>query len=121
RRPRARGGAGPTREGGGGVPGGGPPPRPYPDQPNPVTGFDVAKDIKIPMLGLFGETDSGPSPADARKMFDMLKQNNPADEIVVYSGAGHGFMADYRPSYNATAAADASQRCTGWFDKYLKA
>ena len=99
----------------------GPPARPYPDQPNPVTGFDVAKDIKIPMLGLFGETDTGPSPADARKMFDMLKQNNPADEIVLYSGAGHGFMADYRPSYNATAAADAWKRCTGWFDKYLKA
>ena len=99
----------------------GPPARPYPDQPNPVTGFDVAKDIKIPMLGLFGETDTGPSPADARKMFDMLKQNNPADEIVVYSGAGHGFMADYRPSYNATAAADAWKRCTGWFEKYLKA
>jgi len=99
----------------------GPPARPYPGQPNPVTGFDVAKDIKIPMLGLFGETDTGPSPADARKMFDMLKQNNPADEIVVYSGAGHGFMADYRPSYNATAAADAWKRCTGWFDKYLKA
>jgi len=99
----------------------GPPARPYPDQPNPVTGFDVAKDIKIPMLGLFGETDTGPSPADARKMFDMLKQNNPADEIVVYSGAGHGFMADYRPSYNAAAAADAWKRCTGWFDKYLKA
>jgi len=99
----------------------GPPARPYPDQPNPVTGFDLAKDIKIPMLGLFGETDTGPSPADARKMFDMLKQNNPADEIVVYSGAGHGFMADYRPSYNATAAADAWKRCTGWFDKYLRA
>jgi len=99
----------------------GPPARPYPDQPNPVTGFDVAKDIKIPMLGLFGETDTGPSPADARKMFDMLKQSNPADEIVVYPGAAHGFMADYRPSYNATAAADAWKRCTGWFDKYLKA
>ena len=99
----------------------GAPARPFPDQPNPVTGFDVAKDIKIPMLGLFGEADTGPSPADARKMFDMLKQVNPTDEIVVYPGAGHAFMADYRPSYNATAAADAWKRCTGWFDKYLKA
>jgi carboxymethylenebutenolidase len=99
----------------------GAPARPFPDQPNPVTGFDVAKDIKIPMLGLFGEADTGPSPADARKMFDMLKQVNPADEIVIYPGAGHAFMADYRPSYNATAAADAWKRCTGWFDKYLKA
>lgn len=99
----------------------GPPARPYPDQPNPVTGFDVAKDIKIPMLGLFGETDTGPAPAEARKMFDMLKQVNPVDEIVVYPGAGHGFFADYRPSYNAAASADAWKRCTGWFDKYLKA
>ena len=99
----------------------GPPARPYPDQPNPVTGFDVAKDIKIPMLGLFGETDTGPSPTDARTMFNQLKQVNSADEIVVYPGAGHGFMADYRPSYNATAAADAWKRCTGWFDSHLKA
>jgi carboxymethylenebutenolidase len=99
----------------------GPPARPYPDQPNPVTGFDVAKDIKIPMLGLFGETDTGPSPADARTMFNLLKQVNSADELVVYPGAGHGFMADYRPSYNPTAAADAWKRCTGWFDSHLKA
>jgi carboxymethylenebutenolidase len=99
----------------------GPPARPYPDQPSPVTGFDVAKDIKIPMLGLFGETDTGPSPADARTMFNLLKQVNSADELVVYPGAGHGFMADYRPSYNATAAADAWKRCTGWFDSHLKA
>ncbi len=40
---------------------------------------------------------------------------------VVYPGAGHGFFADYRPSYNAPAAADAWKRCAGWFDKYLKA
>ena len=99
----------------------GSPARPYPDQPNPVTGFDVAKDIKIPMLGLFGATDTGPSPAEATKMFDMLKQVNSADEIMIYPGASHGFFADYRPSYNATAAADAWKRCTGWFDKYLKA
>ena len=29
--------------------------------PNPVTGFDVAKDIKMPFLGLYGETDRAPS------------------------------------------------------------
>ncbi len=42
-------------------------------------------------------------------------------EIVVYPGAGHGFHADYRPSYNVAAAADAWKRCTNWFEKYLKA
>lgn len=99
----------------------GPPGRPFPDQPAPVSGFDVAKDIKAPLLGLYGETDKNPTPADALKLGDLVKQHNPNVEIVVYPGAGHGFFADYRPSFNAAAAADAWRRCIGWFDKYLKA
>ena len=99
----------------------GPPGRPFPDQPAPVSGFDVAKDIKAPLLGLYGETDTSPTPADARKLGDLVKQGNPNVEIVAYPGAGHAFFADYRPSFNATAAADAWKRCTDWFGKYLKA
>ncbi|HWM79242.1 MAG TPA: dienelactone hydrolase family protein [Methylomirabilota bacterium] len=99
----------------------GPPARPYPDQPAPVTGFDVAKDIKIPLLSLSGEQDTNPSPADARKMGDLVKQHNPNVEVVVYPGASHGFYADYRPSFNAAAAADAWKRCTDLFAKSLKA
>jgi len=99
----------------------GSPARPFPDEPVPVTGFDVAKDIKIPLLSLSGEADTSPSPADARKMGDLVKQHNPNVEVVVYPGASHGFFADYRPSFNATAAADAWKRCTDWFAKSLKA
>ncbi|HXJ77501.1 MAG TPA: dienelactone hydrolase family protein [Candidatus Methylomirabilis sp.] len=99
----------------------GPPARPYPDTPNPVTGFDVAKDIKAPFLGMYGEKDQNPSPADATKFGDLLKQTNKNVEIVIYPDAGHGFFADYRPSYNATAAADAWKRCTAFFAKWLKA
>ena len=99
----------------------GPPARPFPDQPAPLTGFDVAKDIKVPLLSLSGETDTGPAPADARKLGDLIKQHNPNVEIVVYPGAGHAFFADYRPSFNAAAAADGWKRCTDWFAKYLKA
>ena len=40
----------------------GPPGRPYQGASGPVTGFDVAKDIKVPFLGLFGETDANPKP-----------------------------------------------------------
>jgi carboxymethylenebutenolidase len=100
----------------------GPPSRPYKDDPNPVTGFDVVKDIKAPFLGLFGETDKNPPPEDARRFGDLLKQaGNPNVEIVVYPGAGHAFHADYRPSYNKEAANDGWKRCVAWFDKYLKA
>jgi carboxymethylenebutenolidase len=99
----------------------GPPARPYPDTPNPVTGFDVVKDIKAPFLGLYGGKDTSPSPDDAKKFGEMLKQTNRDSEIVIYPDASHGFFADYRPSYNAAASADAYKRCTGLFARALKA
>jgi len=98
----------------------GPPARPYQGASGPVTGFDLAKDIKIPFLGLFGENDKSPTPDDAKKLGELVKAQNPNIEIVIYPGAGHGFHADYRPSYNKAAADDAWKRCTGWFEKYLK-
>ena len=99
----------------------GPPARPYPDTPNPVTGFDVAKDIKMPYLGLYGETDQNPKPEDVKKFEELVKQVNKNAEFVIYPGVGHAFLADYRPSYNAAAAADGWKRCTSFFDKTLKA
>ena len=99
----------------------GPTARPFPDTPNPVTGFDVAKDIKMPFLGLYGETDQNPKPEDVKKFEEMVKQVNKNAEFVIYPGVGHAFFADYRPSYNAAAAADAWKRCTSLFDKTLKA
>jgi carboxymethylenebutenolidase len=98
----------------------GPPARPYQGASGPVTGFDLAKDIKVPFLGLFGENDKSPSPEDAKKLGELVKAQNPNIEIVIYPAAGHGFHADYRPSYNKAAADDGWKRCTGWFEKYLK-
>jgi carboxymethylenebutenolidase len=99
----------------------GPPARPYQGANGPVTGFDLAKDIKVPFLGLYGGKDQSIKPEDAEKFGAVLKQNgNKNVEIVIYPDAGHGFHADYRPSYNKADAEDAWKRCTGWFDKYLK-
>ena len=99
----------------------GPPGRPYQGASGPVTGFDLAKDIKAPLLGLFGETDTNPKPEDVRRFGELLKQHGNKDvEIVIYPDAGHAFHADYRPSYKPEAAADGWKRCVGWFDKYLK-
>jgi carboxymethylenebutenolidase len=75
----------------------------------------------VPFLGLYGETDKNPPPEDARRFGEMVKAHNPSVEIVVYPGAGHAFHADYRPSYNAAAAADGWKRCVAFFDKHLKA
>jgi len=97
----------------------GPPARGYQTASGPVTGFDVAKDIKTPFLGLYGETDKNPSPEDAKKFIEMLKHHNQNVDMMIYPGAGHGFHADYRPSYNAAAAQDGWKRCVAWFKKSL--
>ena len=97
----------------------GPPARPYKDEPQPVTGFDVAKDIRCPFLGLFGEEDKSPPPEEVRKFEVALKQHNQNVEVVIYPHAGHAFHADYRPSYRAEAAQDGWKRCVAWFKRYL--
>jgi carboxymethylenebutenolidase len=97
----------------------GPPARPYKDDP-PKTGFDVAKDITCPFLGLFGEKDQGPPPADALKLEELLKRHNKNVEVIIYPGAGHGFHADYRPSYKPDTARAAWFKCLNWFDTYLR-
>ena len=94
----------------------GPPARPYKGKSGDVTSFDLAKDVKIPFLGLFGELDQNPKPEDAKKFGELVKQaGNQNVEIVVYPGATHGFHADYRPSYRADAAKDGWTRMLAWF------
>jgi carboxymethylenebutenolidase len=99
----------------------GPPARPYQGASGPVTGFDLAKDIHVPFLGLYGETDQNPKPEDAKRFGELVQQHNKNVEIVIYPGAGHGFHADYRPSYNAAAAQHAWKHCTDFFAKNLRA
>jgi carboxymethylenebutenolidase len=99
----------------------GPPGREYKDDPRPVSGFDVAKDITCPFLDLFGEEDKNPTPEDVRKFEALLKPHNANVEIIIYPNAGHAFYADYRQSYRPEAAKDGWTRCVGWLNRYLRA
>lgn len=96
----------------------GPPARPYQGKSGPVTGFDAAKDIKVPFLGLFGEKDQNPKPEDAARFGALVKQHNPKVDIVMFPG-GHGFHADYRQSYEAWSAATGWKMCVDFFKKNL--
>ena len=73
--------------------------------------IDLADQIKMPVLGLFGEADLGIPAADVREMEAALKAFGQTAELVLYPGAPHAFYADYRPSYRPEAAADAWRRC----------
>ena len=92
--------------------------RPWGEGPAP---FELTDRIQCPVLGLFGEDDGNPNPADVAKLDAELTRLGKAHEFHSYPGAGHAFMSEGRPSYREDAANDAWQKCVAWFDKYLKA
>lgn len=80
--------------------------------------IDLAKDIKAPVLGLYGEKDTGIPVKDVEAMREALKKaDNKACEIVVYPDAPHAFYADYRQSYRKGPAEAGWKRLQEWFKK----
>jgi carboxymethylenebutenolidase len=77
---------------------------------------EVAAGLKGRVLGLYGELDKGIPLTQVEAMRAALRAaSDTGCEIIVYPGADHGFLADYRPTYNEAAARDAWARCLGWF------
>jgi carboxymethylenebutenolidase len=85
--------------------------------PAPV---EQTANITAPVLGLFGEEDSNPSPADVTTIEAELKKQGKTYEFHMYPGCGHGFHCDGRASYRHEAAKDAWAKTIAWFDTYLK-
>ncbi len=95
--------------------------RTYTDAPG-VDAFALADRIKVPVLGLYGEADTGIPAADVKAFESALKaKGNTNVEFVLYPGAQHAFFSDDRPQvYKKDAADDAWKRCVAFFDKHLK-
>jgi len=95
------------------------PPEGFPTRVTPV--IDRATEMRCPLLGLFGAEDSHPSPAETRKIEEVLKEHDKTFEFHTFEGAGHGFFATDRPSYRVEAANRGWQRIDEWFGRYLAA
>src|SRR6266853_1792560 len=87
----------------------------------PVHPIDVAKNLSVPVLGLYGGADESIAPDTVERMKQALV-SAPApgaqSRIVLYPDAPHAFFADYRPNYREQAARDAWNRCQDWFQKH---
>jgi len=84
----------------------------------PKSSLELAAEVKEPVLGLYGEADTGIPPDQVKQMEDALKAAGKTAEFHEYPGAPHGFVADYRPSYRKDAAEDGWKQMTAWFKKY---
>ena len=84
----------------------------------PQSSIDLAANVKEPVLGLYGADDAGIKLDQIAQMEEKLKAAGKTFEFIVYSGAPHGFHADYRPSYRKDAAEDGWNQLIHWFKKY---
>src|SRR5918911_1377951 len=94
-------------------------------KPNPLTPkqpVELVDELKAPVLGLYGGKDQGIPVETVEQMRAALKKSTSKaareSDLIVYPEAGHGFNADYRPSYNKEAATDGWNRLQAWFKKY---
>ncbi len=86
-----------------------------PSANQPQWPLDLAGDIKVPVLGLYGAKDQGITQDEVEAMRGALKKAGSKSELHVYPDAGHAFHADYRPTYRKDAAEDGWQRMLTWF------
>ncbi len=80
--------------------------------------IDHVADLKAPVLGLYGAKDQGISQDSVEAMRAALKAaGKSGSELVVYPDAGHGFHADYRPSFVEADARDGWAKMLAFFAK----
>ena len=93
-----------------------------PDQLNekmPVAPIDLTANLNAPILGLFGNDDMGPSPAQVDQHEAALKEHGKTYQFHRYDGAGHGFFYYQAMSYRPQAAIDGWNKMEDWFRQYL--
>jgi carboxymethylenebutenolidase len=84
----------------------------------PAHPVDVAGKLAGPVLGLYGEKDTGIPLDSVEAMKKALAAGSAAakkSEFVIYPEAPHAFHADYRPSFRKDAAEDGWKRALAWF------
>ncbi len=87
------------------------------DPLHPKQPIDLAKSIKVPVLGLYGGADQGIPVETVDMMRDELNAAGNKSEFVIFPDAPHAFYADYRPSYRKDAAEDGWRRLQAWLKK----
>ncbi len=89
-----------------------------PQRPVPV--IDMTPDMRCPLLGIFGNDDANPDPAQVNRIEEELRKYGKNYEFHRYDGAGHGFFAVDRPGYRPEQAVDGWKKVFAFFEKYLQ-
>ena len=85
----------------------------------PVSPLDYTRDLPCPILGLFGEEDSSPTPEQVKLHEEELKKHGKNYEFHMYPNAGHGFFYYDRPNYRQEQAVDGWKKVFAFLEKHL--
>ncbi len=80
--------------------------------------IEFAEEIKVPVLGLYSGIDAFVKQETIAKMRGLIAKGGSGSEIVVFPNVDHGFNADYRPTYDKSAAQLAQKMANDWFKKF---
>ena len=80
---------------------------------------DRIGEIRAPVLGLFGNEDTHPTPAEVDDLERLLVESGKPYEFHRYDGAGHAFFEVDRPAYRVAAAVDGWLRIRDFLSRQL--
>ena len=86
----------------------------------PVAPIDLTEQLQCPIIGIFGNDDQHPSPAEVDAHEAALKKAGKQYEFHRYDGAGHAIWNYTRDSYRPDAAMDSWNRALAFFDEHLR-
>jgi carboxymethylenebutenolidase len=85
----------------------------------PLSPISAAGDLKVPMIGHFGELDRFVPVSDVTALRTALAASERTFEIFVYPGAPHAFDEDFRAPYRPVAAREAWIRTICFLDWHI--
>ena len=85
-----------------------------------TTKIDEVKRLKSPVQIHHGTADQAVALAESERLLKELKKQRTPVELFIYEGAGHGFLAYTRPTYQPEGAKIAWARTVQFLRKYLR-
>ena len=87
----------------------------------PVAPIDLTPQLNAPLIGIFGNEDMSPSPAQVDQHAAALDAAGKTYIFHRYDGVGHGIWYYQGQSYRSPAAAiDSWNKVEDWFNTYLR-
>ena len=87
----------------------------------PKAPLDMVGQLHCPLFGVFGVEDQNPPVALEGELKKRAETAGKDVTTKIYQGAGHAFLADYRPSYREGPAFQLWGDILVFFDNHLKA